>query len=201
MQGRNTNIINLVDALKAFTSKLSNWKQKLRIQNYLMFEKLDILLDNRENKLAVQIENDILKHLSTLESKFERYFPKITNDEPDFVRNLFTFSVEKLLDVCQDESLELVNVSLAKQARHEKLLTQFWIEIKDSYLKTTEKALRILIPCISACVRRGFLLCCKSRPNKEIDSMLKMTNVVLCLKLFHAFSNSQMINKHKFCID
>ena len=28
-----------------------------------MFEKLDIFLDNRENKLAVQIENDILKHL------------------------------------------------------------------------------------------------------------------------------------------
>ena len=52
MQGRNTNIINFVDALKAFISKLSNWKQKIRIQNYSMFEKLDILLDNREKKLA-----------------------------------------------------------------------------------------------------------------------------------------------------
>ena len=35
-----------------------------------MFEKLDILLDNRENKLAVQIKNGILKHSSTLESEF-----------------------------------------------------------------------------------------------------------------------------------
>ena len=68
-----------------------------------MFQKLDILLDNRENKLAVQIENGILKHLSTLENEFERYFPKITNDELDFVKNLFTFSVEKLSDECQDE--------------------------------------------------------------------------------------------------
>ena len=119
-----------------------------------MFEKLDILLDNGENKLAVQIENGILKHLSTLENEFERYFLEITNDELDFIRNLFTFSVEKRSDECQDEFLELVNVSLAKQAYYEKLLTQFWTEMKDSYSKTTEKALRILIPCISTCVRR-----------------------------------------------
>ena len=59
MQGKNINIIRFVDALKAFTSKLSNWKREIRIQNYSMFEKLDILLDNRENKLAVQIENGI----------------------------------------------------------------------------------------------------------------------------------------------
>ena len=90
-----------------------------------MFEKLEILLDNRENKLAVQIENGILKHLSTLENEFERYFSEITNNELDFFRNLFTFSVEKLSDECQDEFLELVNVSLARQAYHEKLLTQF----------------------------------------------------------------------------
>ena len=34
-----TIIIKLVDALKAFISKLLNWKRKIRIQNYLMFEK------------------------------------------------------------------------------------------------------------------------------------------------------------------
>ena len=88
-QGRNTNIINFVDALKALTSKLSNWKQKIRIQNCSVFEKLDILFDNRENKLAVQIGNGILKHLSTLESQFERYFPEITTDELDFVKKSF----------------------------------------------------------------------------------------------------------------
>ena len=125
MQGRNINIIKFVDTLKAFTSKLSNWKRKIGIKNYSMFEKLDILLDNRENKLAVQIENGILKHLSTLENEFERYFPEVTNDELDFVKSLFTFSVEKLSYECQDEFLELVNVSLARQAYHEKLLTQF----------------------------------------------------------------------------
>ena len=70
MKGRNTNIIKFVDALKAFTSKLSNSKRKIQIQNYSMFVKLDMLFDNRENKLAVQIKNGILKNLSTLESEF-----------------------------------------------------------------------------------------------------------------------------------
>ena len=36
-----------------------------------MFEKLDILFDNRENKLPVEIENSVLKHFSTLESEFK----------------------------------------------------------------------------------------------------------------------------------
>ena len=97
----------------------------------------------------MQIKNGILKYLSTLESEFERYFPEITNDELDFVKNIFTFSVEKISDECYDEFLELINVSLARQAYHEKLLTQFWIEMKDSYSKTTKKALRILIPFMS----------------------------------------------------
>ena len=94
----------------------------------------------------MQIENGILKHLSTFGSEFEKYFPEITIDELDFVRNSVLFSVEKLSDESQDEFLELVNDSSARQAYCEKLLTQFWIEMKDSYSKTTEKTLRILIP-------------------------------------------------------
>ena len=73
------------------------------MQNYSMFEKLDLLLDNKKNKLPVQIKNGILEHLSTLESDFEKYFPEITNDELDFVRSLFTFPVEKISDECQNE--------------------------------------------------------------------------------------------------
>ena len=202
MQGRNTNIIKFVDALKAFTSKLSNGKQKIRIQNYSMFEKLDILLDNRENKLTVQIENGILKYLSTNKSEFERYFPEITNDELKFVRNLFRFFLEKLSDECQNKFLELVIVSLIRQAYHEKLLAQFWIEMKDFYLKTTEKALRRLILYASKYLcETGFftLLQIKTKQINRLDVEDDL-HTVLCLKL-HAFSSSLMINKHKFCID
>ena len=151
------------------------------MQNYSMFKKLDIPLDNRKNKLPLQNENGIFKHFSTLESKFERYFLEITNDEFDFVRNPFTFFVEKLSDECQDKFSELINDFSARQGYHEKLLTQFWIEIKNSYSKTTEKALRILIPYMFTWLcEAGFSTLLKSRPNKKIDLMLKTIYVVLC---------------------
>ena len=42
-----------------------------------------------------------------------------------------------------------MNDSSAKQVYHKKLLTGFWIEMKNSYSKITEKALLILIPFVS----------------------------------------------------
>ena len=45
MQGRNTNIVKFVDALKAFMSKLENWKRKVNTKNVAMFEKLSSTID------------------------------------------------------------------------------------------------------------------------------------------------------------
>ena len=143
---KDTNIIIFVDALRAFKSKLANWKRKVEMHNYTMFEKLDILLDERPEGMPDHIKNGILEHLSVLESELERYFPETTDEDLDFVRNPFKYPVKKLADDCQDEFLELINDSTARQEYEEKLLSQFWVAIKDSYHKTMEKALHILIP-------------------------------------------------------
>ena len=45
MQGKHTNAIKFVDALKAFKAKLANRKRKAEIYNFAMFENLDMLLD------------------------------------------------------------------------------------------------------------------------------------------------------------
>ncbi|XP_068229067.1 zinc finger BED domain-containing protein 5-like [Palaemon carinicauda] len=45
MQGRNTNVIKFLDALKAFMSKLENWKRRVNAENVAMFEKLSSILD------------------------------------------------------------------------------------------------------------------------------------------------------------
>ena len=76
MQGKDTNIIMFVDALKAFKSKLANWKSKVETHNYTMFEKLDLLLDERPDGMPDHIKNGILEHLSALRNEFERYFQK-----------------------------------------------------------------------------------------------------------------------------
>ena len=112
-----------------------------------------------------------MEHLSSLESELERYFPEISYDELDFVRNPFTFSVEKVSDECQDEVLDLVNDSSAKQVYHEKLLTDFWIEMKNSHSKITETALCILIPFVPTYLcEAGFstLLQIKTKQRNEL---------------------------------
>ena len=98
-----------------------------------------------KNQMPDHIKNGILEHLLALESEFERYFLETTGEDLGFVRNPFKYLVEKLADECQDEFLELINNSTARQEYEEKLLPQFWVVMKDSYPKTTEKALCILI--------------------------------------------------------
>ena len=53
MQGKNTNIIQFKDTLKALMSKLDNWKGKVSTNNVAMFEELSSILkvDDEEHVL------------------------------------------------------------------------------------------------------------------------------------------------------
>ena len=110
----------------------------------------NILLDSREESSMPEIvEKNIVKHLSNLQNEFDRYFPETSDEELNFVRNPFTCPIEKLSDECQDELLELINDSGAREKYQEKPLSHFWVGLKDLYPQTTETALRILIPFVS----------------------------------------------------
>ena len=52
MQGENTNTIQFKDTLKAFMSKLDNWKRKVRMDNVAMFEELSSLLKVDDQELV-----------------------------------------------------------------------------------------------------------------------------------------------------
>lgn len=136
MQGRNTNIIKFVDSLKAFIDKLGNWKRKVAVNNVSMFERLDMILTSNSD----QVE---------LEKEFETYFPEVSNDEMDMVRNPFRFSVQQLPDAFQDQFLELKNDSSAKDMYEEKEISVFWSLIDQSYQKVAELAIRTLLPFVS----------------------------------------------------
>ena len=164
-----------------------------------MFEKLDILLDERPEGMPDHIKNGILEHLSALESELERYFPKTTDEDLDFVRNPFKYLVEKLADDCQDKFLELINNSTARQEYEEKLLSQFWVAMKDSHPKTTEKALHILIPFVSTYLcESGFSSLLQIKSKQKIDFVLKMAYDVHSLRLHLVFGCFQIgNNKHR----
>ena len=74
--------------------------------------------------------------------------------------------------------------------------------MKDFYSKIIEKAQRILILFMSTHLcKAGFFtllqIKIKQRNRLNVEDDLRL----LCSKLFHAFSNSRMINKHKFRIN
>ena len=173
MQGKKTNIITFVDVLKAFKSNLTNWKRKVKMHNYKMFEKLDKLIDARLNGIPDGImENGIMEHLSALESEFERYFLETTNEDLEFVRNSFRYPVDKPAGECQDNFLEHMNDSTTQQKYQKKLLPQFRIVIKKSYHKTTKTALCIFLPFVlTNLYESGFfsLLQIKSKQRNEPD--------------------------------
>ena len=83
MQGRNTKIIKLVDALKAVKNKLDNWKRKVNTKNAAMLEKLSSILDvcGEDKELQQFTNNELLRHFTPLENEFDRYFPELSDDD------------------------------------------------------------------------------------------------------------------------
>ena len=71
---------NLSMHLKAFKAKLANWKRKAEIYYFAMFEKVDMLLDSREeSSMPEVVQKDIEKHLLNLQNEFDRYFPETSD--------------------------------------------------------------------------------------------------------------------------
>ena len=116
-----------------------------------MFEKQSSILDAcGGNKVLPQSTNkEIWQHLSALENEFSRYFPELSDDELDLVRNSFKLSVEKVPDHCQDEFLELKTDFGVRDIFDEKSITEFWSLLFDSYPKVMEIAIRALLPFMS----------------------------------------------------
>ena len=174
MQGKNTNIIQFKDTLKAFMSKLDNWKRKICTNNVAMFEELSSILkvDDEEHVLPSLEKELILQHLEALESEFIKYFPEIDNDELGLIRNPFILPVEKVPDSLQDEFLELKADSCARDLFNEKSFTEFWPLMCDSYPKVTKKAIQGILPFVSTYLcESGFstLLQIKTKQRNRLD--------------------------------
>lgn len=94
------------------------------------------------------LKNGIFKHLTDLENEFSQCFPEFSDEELDLVGNPFKLSFEKIPDDCQDKFLEVKTDVGATETFHEKLITEFWPLMCDSYSNATK-----IIPCIdSICV-------------------------------------------------
>ena len=186
LQGRETHILLFQDNLRAFVSKLENWRRKTNLGNIAMFEKLCAVMDESQIQLDEFLKDEITEHLQCLEKEFQRYFPELTEGQEALVRNPFysAFDVSNIPDEIQDEFLDLRSDSSAHDLFKEKSLTQFWCAMYQSYSKVSMTALRVLVPFASTYLcEAGFstLVTLKTKNRNRLDvrddMRLALTNV------------------------
>ena len=162
MQGRHTNIIKFVDALKSFLCKLRIWSKKVLDGNYSMFESISTfdgiclfpissisMLEMGNKQMPVLLQENIIFHLTALEEEFKHYFPEVSDKELNLVRNPFRCSVDSIPDEQQDELIDLQNDSTTKDLLDDNTVEEFWIRMIGSYPNVARVALCSLLPFVS----------------------------------------------------
>ena len=141
LQGKNINIIQLRDNLKAFVEKLQNWRQKVVDGNIAMFDRLS------SYKIDEQLKTLIIEHLQPMEYEFQHYFPELKG-EAILARNPFSNSldVSDIPDEMQEQFIELKIGSTTRDIYHEKSLSQFWCDMSESYPQISKLAFQTLLP-------------------------------------------------------
>ena len=144
MEGTKENILTSTDKLLAFKNKLTVWKKHLSRGNVEMFPLLLQTQTGYENVIPL-----ITSHLGSLSEKLDKYFPSLSSNTYDWVRNPFTEfspSTENLLSLQEEEELsELQCDRTLKMKFNEVSLDKFWITAKQEYPVISVKAVNVLL--------------------------------------------------------
>ena len=89
----------------------------------------------------------VFQHLTTLEEKFNSYFPSLKADEYDWVRNPFIESSSNTgLLLCEEEELACISGDRGLKIKHAEVpIDTFWIPVKEEYPSLAKKALTSLM--------------------------------------------------------
>ena len=77
--------------------------------------------------------------------ELQSYFPELSKVESKLIRNPFIVNVQSLPDSIQEEFLELVNDSVAKDAFETLTLTKFWTKMSMTYPVVSDVVLNFLL--------------------------------------------------------
>ena len=125
----------------------------------------------------------IVDHLATLEGKLDHYFPSISIEQYDWIRNPFIdASFEDVgLSLTEEEELAAISTDRSLKLKHKEMsVDQFWIAVRGEYPNIAKKALAILLQFpTSYLFEQGFSVLnsikCKSRSNmKCIDEEFRV---------------------------
>ena len=148
MQGPEKIVLDISHKIEAFIKKLSLWKNDMEnvsgSSQYFTF--LSTLLEKKSMMLPSNLRSLFVQHLSTLDSKFSKYFPKNLSDY-EWIRNPSdqpcpsSFSEQE-----KEDYIDLTCDNSLKRKFNSGNPTKFWISLNGEYPALTEKALRIIIP-------------------------------------------------------
>ncbi len=129
MQGTKENILTSTDKLLAFKNKLAVWEKHLSRGNVEIFPLQLQTQTEYENVIPL-----IISHLRSVRKKHDKYFPSLSSNTYDWVRNPFTESsplTENLLSLQEDKKLnELQRDRTLKMKFNEVSLDKLWISAK-----------------------------------------------------------------------
>ena len=182
LQGRFTTMIDFVDRIRAFLMKLELWEAKVSVGKFDFFENLSSALgDTTDQSICALVK----AHLSALRNELQDYFPDLSDSDMKMIRNPFIFDVTSIPDILQEEFVELINDSNARDKFETLSLTKFWCEMSVMYPNVAEIAIKplLMFPSTYLC-EQGFssLLLIKNkfraRMSVEDDLRLALTKTV-----------------------
>lgn len=89
----------------------------------------------------------IVEHLQNLEEKINFYFPSLSTEKYDWVRNPFIkISPDNDLTLCEEEELASISSDRGLKIKHAELpIDTFWISIREEYPSVSKTALSVLM--------------------------------------------------------
>ncbi|XP_068204648.1 protein FAM200C-like [Palaemon carinicauda] len=99
-----------------------------------------------DGQLSSTLSKEIMDHLSHLDDEFRRYFPDLSPQHAELAKNSFLCQVDDVLEDAQDEFIELLHDSTAKNVFQSNILSSFWCSMTESYPNIGDLAVRVLLP-------------------------------------------------------
>lgn len=143
MQGKEANVLTSSDKLKGFLKKLQVWKRHVENKSLKMFP-LTYDIDP-QGDITAQL---VLNHLTALEDSMAQYFPNISVNKYDWVRNPYATLSESTADLSLEKGEQLAEIQEDRTLRlkyNELPLIKFWIYAKTEYPVIANEAVNILL--------------------------------------------------------
>jgi hypothetical protein len=139
MQGKSENILTSTDKMCALQLKISIWKKHVSNGNLDMFP---LVAATKYNSILPLISD----HLGVLHQKIGHYFPSLSTEKYDWVRNPFISASSDQLTIVEEEELSDISNDRSLKLKHgSSSLNTFWIEIAQEHPNIAKKAIIILL--------------------------------------------------------